>query len=370
MKLKNYVNLTLAVLMVFTLFSGCKQESPWVKDGIYASCGNYDFTIYRGLSSVISIRFYLTCENPLPEGTTVHIDTSAEYDYVLQDITPESITTTDYPYGLYCCVRGMDFKKLKKLEIAAAQAQAAAQQNADLKPKYESAVQQLTIYHNQFMEDYEAMMAQPPKPEFYHYLVDIQCRDATGNPEIRQVQLVADGWRHTVDIGAVRVRDVPTPENVAQGVTARRLAVQGGAASPWYPYAMTVEAVNFNVDEDVVLSNAYFYGDATAQIASMELTITSPSGNQISSLWESGETLQLRKGEKVTGVVNFGDTDLNSAEYGSSTVLVLEFDRGEEKTTLLCGLSLFRRRNPQEVYLWAFKNADIQSYYQYLYGTV
>ena len=205
---------------------------------------------------------------------------------------------------------------------------------------------------------------------FYHYLVDIQCKDATGEPEIRQVQLVAGDWIHTLNVGSVKVREAKWPENFSKGVTGHRLVVQGGAGSAWYPYAMSVEAVMFDVDEDVVLTNAYFYGDATAQITGIDMTVTSDSEKKITTLWKPGESLQLRKGESVSGLVNFGDENLNAAEYGSSTVLVLECDRGEEKTVLLCSLSLFRRRNPQEVYLWAFKNANVQSYYQYLYGEV
>ena len=91
----------LAALLV--LLSGCtgSGEAPRVREGIYASCGNYNFTIYKGLSAVASIRFYLTCEEPLPEGTEVRVDMDAEYSYVLEDINPETLTAADYPYSLY-----------------------------------------------------------------------------------------------------------------------------------------------------------------------------------------------------------------------------------------------------------------------------
>ena len=97
------------------LFSGCGGygEKPKVKNGIYASCGNYDFTIYRNLSTVVSIRFYLTCEDPLPEGTEIQIDMNADYSYVLQNITPETITSADYPYSGVGIHRRFTFGRLK-----------------------------------------------------------------------------------------------------------------------------------------------------------------------------------------------------------------------------------------------------------------
>ena len=76
----------------------------------------------------------------------------------------------------------------------------------------------------------------------------------------------------------------------------------------------------------------------------------------------------LREGEKVTGTVSIADKNINAAEYGNSLVFLLEFDRGGESSVLVCSFSLFRRRNPQEIYLWAFQKADVEAYYEYLYG--
>ena len=84
--------------MVFTLFSGCKEETPQPSEsvendntvsmqesrpnveyplpeetfhavnGVYVTCENYDFTIYKGLSASCELHFMLMSEKPLPEG--------------------------------------------------------------------------------------------------------------------------------------------------------------------------------------------------------------------------------------------------------------------------------------------------------------
>jgi len=361
---KRYLCLALALLLC--ALSGCTGKAGEVRavDGIYASCGNYNFTIYRGLSPAVSIRFYLTCEKPLPENTEIQIDMEAEFGYEILDVTPKTLTQSDYPYGLYCCARGFDWKKLKKLENALEKAKQAYLQNPKKLEDYNKAQQTLEEYQNQYLEDYQAMMAQNPVPEFHQYLVDIRCTDATGEPEIQEVTLSSGDWSHTVKVGSVKVREASWPVPHSLKVTGHRLAVQGGAFGPWYPGAMPVDAIEFDVDEDVTLTNAYFYGDTTAKVLRMDLTVTN-GDNEVQTQWKPGDSLQLRAGETVKGVVYYTDKELASAEYGTSLVFMLEFDGNG---MLPCAFSLFRARSPQEVYLWAFKNADTQAYYKYSYN--
>lgn len=363
----------ICMILMLTIMAclGCEKDtnSPRVINGIYASSGNYNFTIYKTLSTVVSIRLYLVCNDPLPQGVDVHIDMEAQYNYEIMDITPDYLTEVDYPYGLYCCERGLDYTKLQRLENTAIQAKEAWQKDPKKEDAYITAIESLNEYQNQYLEEYKNLIRQNPVPEFYHYLVDIRCVDATGSPEIHQVELVAENWSHTIEIGSVRVVEAQMPDNYSRGLHNHILAVQGSAGSAWYPQAVMIDAIDFDVNEETALTNIYFYGDSSAKVDNVELNITSESGQVITTAWKQGTPLQLRKGERVTGTISIIDEALYCAEYGSSLVLMLEFDQSGEKTFLTTSFSLFRRRNPQEVYLWAFKGADVQGYYEYLYGT-
>ena len=125
MKTKNYISLILALLMVLTLFSGCREETPQSSstptqstesgensthssesiqspekgevhavNGVYATCGNYKYTIRATANA--SIQFYLVTEKPLPKDAAITVDTESSYWFKIVDKTPKQ-AYADYP---------------------------------------------------------------------------------------------------------------------------------------------------------------------------------------------------------------------------------------------------------------------------------
>ena len=101
---KKMVCFILTAVLLLSLLSSCGKtpdettnptkppysgEVPNVVNGVYATCENYDFTIYKGPVTQPMFEFYLVCEDALPSDATVVLnDVEADCPITFVEITP------------------------------------------------------------------------------------------------------------------------------------------------------------------------------------------------------------------------------------------------------------------------------------------
>ena len=347
-------------------------------EGIYCTGGNYDIGIYP--FSVT--RFFcvdLFSEEPLPEDASVTLDTSIPYRTSITEVKPAGTVEMQYPYYLFQCTQETDWPKMIEAYL---KAQYAVYERATLQLEGIAPSQQQLDRWAQDRETYsrlssaceEAYLEQVEKwesaaqPSIYQYRIVFSFGgwDGSVSDVITEATLTYDGKSLTIPIGSVRLDgDAARPYPSGDGVSVQSLAIgEYPGGSPWsVEYLALPSSLSIKVKKDIKLKDLYIYNNA-AEISECTVILTS-MGMTVDQVWSPGEdTLELQEGNEITLNITLADKDLTEREYAKNMVLILEYEQDGETYCGNMDIQIIRRREPYEVYLWAFEGVNTQAYYQ------
>lgn len=134
--------------------------------------------------------------------------------------------------------------------------------------------------------------------------------------------------------------------------------------TPWGGECLDIpSALNMKATKDIKLTNLYVYNNM-AQISECTVNLTS-MGMTVDQTWSPGEDfIELQEGSEIALHITLADKDLTEREYAKNMVLILEYEQDGETYCDSMDIQIIRRREPYEVYLWAFEGVNTQAYYQ------
>lgn len=353
-------------------------------EGIYCTGGNYDIGIYP-FSCVRSFTVDLISKTPIPEDATVSLDTAISYRSSIMEVKPMGTVEMQYPYYLYQCAKGTDWPKMTKAYL---KAQYAIHERGNLlrqgitptQEQEERWKQDGDAYNLMFYacrEDYLAQIEQwkaAEEPAFYQYRIGVSFIgwDGSISDVISEVTLTYGGKTLTIPVGNIHLDGTAARRYpFGNGVKQKVLAISeypGG--TPWSSEYLEISApIAIEAKEKITIKNLYVYNN-TAEIAKCIVNLTSMDVS-VDQAWSPGtDTIELQEGDNLTFYITIQDKALMKREYEKNMVLICEYEQEGETYCCSIDVQVIRRREPYEVFLWAFEGVNTQAYYQQYFNIV
>ena len=347
-------------------------------EGIYCTGGNYDIGIYP-FSVIRFFCVYLFSEEPLPEDASVTLDTSIPYRSSITEVKPAGTVEMQYPYYLFQCTQETDWPKMTEAYLKAQYAgyERDKLQLEGITPSQQQLdrwAQDREIYSRLSSACEEAYLEQIEKwesaaqPSVHQYRIDFAFSgwDYSISDMITEATLIFDGKSLTIPIGSVRLDgNAACPYPRGNGAAMQSLAIgdyPGG--TPWRGEHLDISTpLDITAKKDVKIKDLYIYNNV-AEISECTVNLTS-MGVTVDQAWSPGEdTIELLEGDEITFYITLADTDLTKREYAKNLVLILEYEQDGETYCDHMDIQIIRRREPYELYLWAFEGINTQAYYQ------
>ena len=417
---KKITSQLLAALMLLSLLSGCSQtpaetstpasptekpgldDTPNVVNGVYATCENYDFNWYT-VWNTKTISFWLITEKPLPADASIVLnDVQSEIDIWIQDKTEEQGSKImpdifwwikepekDWRFHWSEQVRlEEEIKQLKKIVYGSEKPGSGAvvldqDAYAKLKETYDAYYK---VVDNPYLDEV-VEYRKSVHPICYCYEVSLNVKEVVRREQIKSMELIAGDMSRTITMKNVWL-DVHSTRHDAIGfkdgdsVTEWTFtgSIEGDndliqnsfpdhAIAAMYPYGdgdfKNNSRRKFILKEDVLLKDAYIYGDnSRIKVERIELLVMNSQNQTVHITWTPGTDLLLRKGEKVVMQMYYSDPHTQQMNYCFSGVTVVEYECGGETKQYSAPLFIRRQIYAPELYLWAFKGLDLRSYYE------
>jgi len=321
-------------------------------DIIFLGCGNSDVVIYLNLTKARFLSFTLISSQPLNgNDIAVTLDTQSAYTTQLTELEQGK-----FPYHVFQCYQGVDWKELREL------AYAAAQSDDDFSPEketYRNAKNQYEDSYNNLTED--------DIPILYSYNLELFFNvSKEGRSEtINTLVLTVKGTPYTYDLGSILIdKDTPKIDNKGKQIVSNVLAYSDVSMEPSFYGDITMPTMELNVKENVTLKSLEFYKDETTVINNISMTITYADGMSVETKWDGNSPIELSKGDVVEMSITCRDPDM--AKTLSGTVMkypVLNYTCGGESYRWATEISLRMRQNAYEIYAVECDGVDILSYY-------
>lgn len=388
---------------------------------VYFSCQNIDSDIYMNSSFMPNLRFHiLSLQHVDPEEIQIFIPIQTEYAVLIEELseihTTEYLTSlnseagyaNDFPYYLYQCYRGTDWKKMGQLYTAAEEA---SRRQSELEiagmssdPEYaqlQKTIDEFHAYRDAYVEDFQALTPED-LPVFYDYSVQIFF--GFNNIDLESYELsrgirVSEGF-HTVDIqlgnalytqeiGEIRLH-TENLENIHQSHEDNLQDFSGigieGKSYPWGDGTECETLTSFLAKKDLTITKLYFYESdiklpgahiitsSAPLILTPDLYETSETTTKDTSIdfyWDLKTPLNIPAGTYVTIDLIFQDPRLSQMEYGGRLYPVMEYSVGTETRIRQTEINLDRvSLNSWLRYAIAFDGLDLESYFQDYYRLV
>lgn len=355
-----------------------------IAEGIYCSGQTYNIALYPfSYAPFFFVDLYST--EPLPEDASVSLKTSVPHSTSITEMAPTGSAAIQYPYALYLCAQETDWPRLTQVcaraQHAAYEKELCRQQgitpSQEQKDRWEETAAAYTQVYKVYEAAYEQQIAQwetDGYPRIYQYRIGFNFGGWSNSVDeiITEATLSYGGKELTIPVGKIRLdgtESLPYPGE--GGLAAQTLAISeypGG--TPWGTGYLDVSAnIIFKATKNIKIKDLYFYNSDT-KISKCAVELTS-GGMAMDQLWTPGEdTIDLREEDSVSFHITIWDDDLENREYAENLVLICEYEKDGKTYCENIDLQVIRRRTPYEVYLWAFEQADTQSYYQQFYNIV
>lgn len=364
--------------------TGSANANP-PEQGIYTSCENYDVRIYP-INLSQSFIFYIMSEKPLPDDVKFEADADIACQGYIEEKAAGQINENTFPYYLYACYRGMDWKQLaqkdQELKAACEAEEKAKSEEAEeavlqkLETERERLAKEYQDLRSKYEEDYRAYIngkntAQPF--HWYEIAVNFNTEKLTENKTIHELKLSAGEWTVSVPIGNLEfICDQESQIAFSgKGIQQRMQAMGGLVTTPWGTETQRIEGLMLiQAEENIVLKQLYVYNggnDSSNEIAQAEITLQTDGGTQ-EFVWKEGDDILVRSGESISFDIVLHDSKMTEAEYGTKKILVLEYELDGERYYTKMEMDLTRERMPWEVYAWRFQGIDTQSYFEDYYN--
>lgn len=351
---------------------------PILAEGIYCTGGNYNIAIYP-FSYTQFFYVDLFSETPLPEDTSVRLDTPIPYHASISEVKPVGTVEVQYPYYLYQCTQGTDWPTMTEAYFKAQYAtyernnllregiSPSQEQEAHWKQDVDSYTRLFTACEEAYLNQV-AQWKNAAQPSAYHYRIGINFAGWNGSVSdtISEATLVYDGKTLTVPIGAVHLDgNAVCRYPVGNGITMQTLSIaEYPGGTPWGTECMEISApITITAKQNVKIKNLFFYNN-TVEISKCIVLLNS-MGAAVDLVWSPNkDAIDLQNGDQITFYITIKDEDLTSREYAKNLALILEYEQDGETYCDNMDIQIIRRREPYEVFLWAFQQVNTQAYYQ------
>lgn len=368
-------------------------EVPNVQNGVYATCGNYYYTIYlKTTAANEQIKFFLMTEKPLPKDAKIVAGLKAEYPRGpnIFERTPDHLLMNEYEYAIWQGAK-IDWREYWQTDKAGYDAildyQAGKISYEDATEigmkSYEYILPLITDYYTQ-LESLKKAWKEDGERFCHFYEVTIPLRQYVEDEELTSVDLIAGDMSRTIPVGKIRLRKLVDPETKELNNRVTEIWKFGNPEPPLmnipeYAAETNVQQLTrrFLAMEDMSLSDVFFFanGGENCKILGVEVQITKTDGSSkllghpIQVSWTPGTPLQIRKNELVNYCVYYEDSWSQLTEYGGRQYVILEYSSGEELGRLMVtNVNDSIRKIDQitwvERYLRAFENVDLTPYYE------
>ena len=382
------------------------EESFEMVNGVHATCENFDFTYYHGLSGHSQqpvIEFFLITKKPLPEDADITLPgISAGYQAYILDWTPTSaeafyrncdkllyiqMTDPDLDITAYLDEGRRLSAEENRLHILV-YGEDGRQPGENYAPdhpyakEYEAAVQARLAYQARYEEEYQAYIAAPTLPEFHLYKVKLFFTSVPKKERILYAELSAGDMSRRIPMANVWL--APKPEGVnGKGYTidgfhedpntGNRLGETSftpiNASASLYPYSTGLSEMTFYfiAREDMTLEKVMSYeGNERIRLEWVELAILTNKGTTVTAKWAPGTDMLIRKGEKVAVRFYYSDPYTELFHYGSAVYFAIHYRCGEEQLRMVYGSSDTRdvTNTLFEAYLRVVEGIDLTRYFR------
>lgn len=368
---------------------------------LYILTGQNDTIYYLGENCLTHYSFSIMSKKPL-DTNSISVDLEIEHPYWItvgevelegiaeckDDAPPSKCSGDQFPYELYQCYQGKDFRKLAELEweldywrkvmskcYSLQDKEMMTQEEVDIyKAKYEAAKAAYLTYRNAELEDYRTLK-KAELPTFYVYYVFIQfdtVKDTSAIPDevITELAVTIGDRVYHQQIGRIMLmsgeREVMgrvdwrnNGENVDDGIL-------GQSVGP-LPYndGLHVVAGYFHivVDRYKTLTNLVLSNPAH-RLEAVWIKLRPEGGKWSSYKWDLSEPFELYPGDEVQISIIYSDDYLDSF-VGYTTKLdgYLEYESDGETWYKVCNCLVSESMNYYALYAMIFDGIDIESYY-------
>ena len=380
------------------------EESFSMVNGVYASCENYDFTFYLGLSANTQPKneFYLVTEKALPEDASITIPgISADYWAAIHDYSPNSdeaffrgnnkvlyasLSNSNFDFTAYLEEGRRLLTENNRLHALiwgedGRQPGEAFPEDHPNAESYLSAQAAWQSYCDRYEAEYQSYLASTPMPDFHIYKVQIFFTSVPIKEQVKELELIAGEMSRRIPMKNVWIAPKPKELNT-KGITLNVNVVDPNTQSylgadtftsvdtaGTYPYGTGLSAYTcyFTATKDITLENLVPYGDNDrVRVEWVELAILSNKGTVVTAKWFPGTEMRIRKGEQVAMRIYYVDPYTALFSYGAANSFVMDYVCDGEQCQIGCGAASFRdiSQVAYEAYLQIVQGVDLSRYFR------
>lgn len=336
---------------------------------VYFTFHNCDYTIYLDDSWVPYLQFYIISKEPVDLGTLkLSIPISARYTIAYKEEVDLNIGIADstdpavrswrqeaFPYYLYLCYKGIDFKEIGELRENDPEA-------------YSEKVAQLSSYANEFNG-----LTPEDLPQFHVYAINVQFDSETATDEsFSELDIRIGDQVYHEEIGTVRLKKtIPfyiqydwelVAENVDDGICG-----YGIEPTPYFDGLHKITAFyNFTVDYTKKVTSLSFL-NKRIQFVDAIVHVTSADGTYMEYNWSGEDPLYFYPGDDVFMDVIVRIPDSDQLDQTLKVWGVLEYECEYGTYHKLSEAHVRRSINFYELYAMVFDGLDLEDYYRYYY---
>lgn len=359
---------------------------------IYFIGTNQNGDIYMNNSLVQHIQVGILSLEPIKiEDISVSVPIETDYTAEIGEGNYHYIRTTDYlleqerilvsgafPYYLYQCYRGTNWKEMYELYQACQDSI-----TADNVEEMNAAYERFHSCHDKYLPEYQAL-TEEDLPEVYLYNILIyfgQERGTIKNPvqvseQFNTIEIQIGEESYQLDIGEIRLHKETFPEEQRKW-DSNEIEISSGLqyGLDTYPWGDGIAYHDdlwiFRAKQDLIISGIYLYEDQSG-IELLGAHIQVESGSQsMDFYWDLKTPLTIAEGSDVTIGLFFKDQRLCELEYGARVNTVLEYKIGTETKSIIKDCAWDRLvSNIWLIYAAAFDGLDVSAYFEDYYRPI
>ena len=329
-----------------------------IKDYWNLSCKNTNAVIYKNVSGMNGLEFELVSafkfdENELNIALEIS-DPSITYRagcylYVQEEEEP-------FPFYIYQCYRGMDWKKLSELRAAVT--------DADIK-----ASQDFKTMKDMYLNEYTAALEQGTLPQLYRYVLGVgfnmeNCSTAA-NVKAISLTLRGETKRYVFDN---LLLDAETEFGFESVEISETLAVSDAPVYFSNEGIIDLASLDFTSPDSFTLTGLSFFEDHATVITDCSLILTRADGVTVEMKWDCKTPVPILAGETVKIHAYCADPKLAGVIEGITVKYIMVqyvSAEGHECTELIQGI--YRMRQGLYDLCAVSQGVDILAYYRYCY---
>ena len=321
----------------------------------HLACDNTNIVYYKNISGTRNIEFELTTSFPFePNELTVEVEAEAYVPYETDCYQNMQEEEAVFPFYLYQCYRGMDWKHMGKL------AKRYNEDNGDIE-----VAQEFEKMRYMYVEDYQTAVEQKQLPQLYRYIVVIEFEldQLESVQNINTITLSLHGKTKSYDFDNF-VLDAEKEFEFENIGISNTIGIMDAPIYISNDGVFDLTYLELQAHEAFTLTGLSFLGENEARITDCFVTLTQADGVKSEMKWDGKTPVQVLEGEAIHINAFCKDTQLADVmEAVTSKYIMVHYLSAEGKECIEIVQGVYRMR--QGLYdLYAMKEGiDVLSYY-------